>query len=155
MPALNEAQLHREAASRKTREPAILSAQENARPPHTLDNTVVAVEDLGGVSNTMSHGRWNRGAFVQRLTHYVSQNGGRAVAVNSANTSQLCHMCGSRVSHPVHSISTCHTHGTMGRDVNAAANIAARAAPKAVKARATRAKNRKLRPQATLKTPCS
>lgn len=63
MPALNEAQLHREAASRKTREPAILSAQENARPPHTLDNTVVAVEDLGGVSNTMSHGRWNRGGF--------------------------------------------------------------------------------------------
>ena len=153
MSALDEAQLHREAASRKKRELAILSAQETACLSHTFDNAVVAVEDLGWVSNTMSHGRWNRGAFVQWLTHYVSQNGGWVVAVNSANTSQLCHMRGSRVSHPVHSISTCHTHGTMGRDVNAAANIAARAVPKVVKARATRAKNRELRPQATLKTP--
>ena len=41
----------------------------------------------------------------------------------------------------------------MDRDVNAAANIAARAVPRVEKARKTRAKNRKLRPQADLKTP--
>ena len=41
----------------------------------------------------------------------------------------------------------------MDRDVNAAANIAARAVPRVVKARATRAKNRKLGPQAPLRTP--
>ena len=43
----------------------------------------------------------------------------------------------------------------MDRDVNAAANIAARAVPRVVKARATRAKNRKLRPQAPLRTPAA
>ena len=116
-------------------------------------NTVVAVEDLGWVANTMQNGRWNRGELVRWLAHYVSQNGGWVVAVNPANTSQLCYKCGAKVSHPTHEVSVCAEHGTMDRDVNAAANIAARAAPRVEKARKTRAKNRKLRPQAALKTP--
>ena len=153
MSALDEAQLHREAASRKKRELAILAAQEIAHLSHTFDNAVVAVEDLGWISNTMSSGRWNRGALVQWLTHYVSQNGGWVVSVNPANTSQLCYKCGSKVTHPTHEVSVCAEHGAMDRDVNAAANIAARAVPKVVKARRTRAKNRKIGPQATLKTP--
>lgn len=61
MSALDEAQLHREAASRKKRELAILAAQEIAHISYMFDNAVVAVEDLGWVSNTMQHGRWNRG----------------------------------------------------------------------------------------------
>lgn len=153
MAALDEAQLHREAASRKKRELAILAAQEIAHLSHMYDNAVVATEDLGWVGNTMSHGRWNRGAFTQWLTHYVSQNGGWVVAVNAANTSQLCHLCGSKVTHPVHEVSVCPTHGPLDRDVNAAANIAARAVPKVVKARKTRAKNRRLQSRAALKTP--
>lgn len=153
MSALDEAQLHREAASRKKRELAILAAQEIAHISYMFDNAVVAVEDLGWVSNTMQHGRWNRGELVRWLTHYVSQNGGWVVAVNSANTSQLCHLCGSWASHPVHDISVCTKHGLMDRDVNAAANIAARAVPRVEKARKTRAKNRKLQPQSSLKTP--
>ena len=153
MSALDEAQFHREAASRKKRELAILAAQEIAALSHAWGNAVVAVEDLSWVANTMQHGRWNRGALVQWITHYVSQNGGWVVAVNPANTSQLCYKCGAKVSHPTHEVSVCAEHGTMDRDVNAAANIAARAAPRVEKARKTRAKNRKLRPQAALKTP--
>ena len=153
MAALDEAQLHREAASRKKRELAILAAQEIAYLSHLWRNAVVAVEDLSWVVNTMQNGRWNRGAFVQWLTHYVTQNGGWVVAVNPANTSQLCHACGQRVTHPTHEVSVCPEHGVMDRDVNAAANIAARAVPRVAKARATRAKNRKLRPQAQLRTP--
>ena len=153
MSALDEAQLHREAASRKKRELAILAAQEIADLSHQWGNAVVAVEDLSWVANTMQNGRWNRGAFTQWLTHYVSQNGGWVVAVNAANTSQRCHMCGQRVTHPTHKLSVCPEHGVMDRDVNAAANIAARAVPRVAKARATRAKNRKLRPQTTLRTP--
>ena len=153
MSALDEAQFHREAASRKKRELAILAAQEITYLSHVWGNAVVAVEDLGWVRNTAQHGRWNRGEFVKWLTHYVTQNGGWVVSVNPANTSQLCHKCGSRVSHPVHEVSVCHTHGALDRDVNAAANIAARAVPRVEKARKTRAKNRKLRPQAALKTP--
>ena len=153
MSALDEAQLHREAASRKKRELAILAAQEIAYLSHVWDNAVVAVEDLGWIANTMQNCRWNRGTLIQWLTHYVSQNGGWVVAVNPARTSQLCHKCGQRVTHPTHRLSVCPEHGVMDRDVNAAANIAARAVPRVAKARATRAKNRKLRPQAPLKTP--
>ena len=153
MAALDEAQLHREAASRKKRELAILAAQEIAYLSHFWDNAVVAVEDLSWIANTMSNGRWNRGVFVQWITHYMTQNGGWVVAVNSANTSQVCHLCGAKVTHPTHRVSLCPIHGEMDRDVNAAANIAARAIPKVEKARKTRAKNRKLQPQVALKTP--
>ena len=153
MAALDEAQFHREAASRKKRELAILAAQEIAGLSHAFDNAVVAVEDLSWVANTMRNGRWNRGTFVQWLTHYVSQNGGWVVSVNPAHTSQKCHACGAKVSHPTHEVSACPEHGAMDRDVNAAANIAARAVPRVAKARVTRAKNRRLRPQAPLKTP--
>ena len=153
MSALDEAQLHREAASRKKRELAILAAQEIAYLSHFWGNAVVAVEDLSWITNTMQNGRWNRGAFTQWLTHYVSQNGGWVVAVNSTNTSQVCHICDSKVSHPVHEISVCSEHGVLDRDVNAAANIAIRAVSKAGKARKTRANNRKLQAQAPLKTP--
>ena len=153
MAARDEANLHRAAASRKKRELAILAAQEIAYLSHFFDNAVVAVEDLSWISNTMSHGRWNRGAFVQWLTHYVGQNGGWVVSVSAANTSQVCHVCGSEVEHPEHKVSRCSVHGDMDRDVNAAANIAARAVPKVEKARAKRSKNSKLQPQAPLKTP--
>ena len=153
MSALDEAQLHREAASRKKRELAILAAQEMADLSHLWRNAVVAVEDLSWVVNTMQHGRWNRGELVKRLTHYVTQNGGWVVAVNSAHTSQRCHVCGARVTHPTHKDAVCPVHGAMDRDVNAAANIAARAVQRVAKARVTRAKNRKLRPQTVLRTP--
>ena len=153
MSALDEAQFHREAASRKKRELAILAAQEIAYLSHLYDNAVVAVEDLGWISNTMQNGRWNRGELIQWVTHYVTQNGGWVVSVNSANTSQVCHICDSKVSHPAHEISVCPEHGVLDRDVNAAANIAARAVPRVEKARKTRAKNRKLQPQVALKTP--
>lgn len=153
MAALDEAQFHREAASRKKRELAILAAQEIAYLSHFWGNAVVAVEDLSWISNTMRNGRWNRGALVQWLTHYVTQNGDWVVSVNASNTSQVCHVCSEKVSHPEHKVSVCLKHGAMDRDVNAAANIAARAVPKVEKARKTRAKNRKLQPQVHLKTP--
>lgn len=153
MAALDEAQLHRKAASRKKRELAILAAQEIAYLSHQFNNAVVAVEDLSWITNTMQNGRWNRGTFMQWLTHYVSQNGGWVVSVNAANTSRVCHVCGSEVKHPTHKVSVCPVHGDMDRDVNAAANIAARAVPKVEKARKKRSRNSKLQPLAPLKTP--
>lgn len=153
MAAHDEADLHRKAASRKKRELAILAAQEIAYLSHFYGNAVVAVEDLSWIRNTMQNGRWNRGAFVQWLTHYVSQNGGWVVSVSATNTSQLCYKCGSKVEHPEYKVSVCPKHGVMDRDVNAAANIAARAVPKVEKARKRRSKNSKLQPQAPLKTP--
>ena len=153
MATLDEAQLHREAASRKKRELAILAAQEITYLSHAWGNAVVAVEDLSWIVNTMQNGRWNRGTLIQWLTHYATQNGGWVVAVNPANTSQQCHACGAKVSHPTYEASACAEHGTMDRDVNAAANIASRAVPRVAKAMVTREKNRKLQPQQPLKTP--
>lgn len=153
MAALDEAQFHREAASRKKRELAILAAQEIADLSHAWGNAVVAVEDLSWIVNTMQNGRWNRGELMRWLAHYVTQNGGWVVAVNPSNTSQKCYACGAQVTHPTHKDSVCPEHGAMDRDVNAAANIAARAVPRVAKARLTRAKNRKLGPQAALRTP--
>ena len=153
MAALDEADLHRAAASRKKRELAILAAQEVAYLAHFWDNAVVAVEDLSWISNTMQNGRWNRGAFVHWLAHYVSQNGGWVVSVSAANTSQVCHACGSEVTHPTYEVSKCAQCGVFDRDVNAAANIAARAVPKVEKARKKRAKNPRLQEEAPLKTP--
>ena len=154
MAALDEAQLHRKAASRKKRELAILAAQEIAYLSYFYGNAVVAIEDLSWISNTMQNGRWNRGAFVQWLTHYVSQNGGWVVTVSAANTSQVCHVCGEEVAHPKYEVSQCAKHGVFDRDVNAAANIAARAVPKVEKARKTKAKNPNLQEgKAPLKTP--
>lgn len=153
MAALDEAQFHREAASRKKKELAILAAQEIAYLSHFYDNAVVAVEDLSWIANTMQNGWWNRGELINWVTHYVSQNGGWVLSVNAANTSQVCHICNDEVTHPAHEISRCAKHGDMDRDVNAAANIAARAVPKVEKARKTRTKNRKLQEQVRLKTP--
>ena len=153
MAARDEADLHRAAASRKKRELAIVAAQEIAYLAHFWDNAVVAVEDLSWITNTMQNGRWNRGAFVQWLAHYVGQNGGWVVSVSAFNTSQVCHVCGSEVEHPKHKVSVCAVHGMFDRDVNAAANIAARAVPKVEKARKTRAKSRKLQEKTHLKTP--
>ena len=153
MSALDEARLHREAASRKKRELAILAAQEIAYLSHFWGNAVVAVEDLSWISNTMQNGRWNRGELMQWLTHYISQNGGWVISVSAANTSQQCHKCGSKVSHPAHRVSDCLKCGAMDRDVNAAMNIASHAVLKVEKARKTRARNCKLQPQAPLKTP--
>ena len=151
--ALDEAQFHREAASRKKRELAILAAQEIADLSHQWGNAVVAVEDLSWIANTMRNGWWNRGELIKWVTRYVSQNGGWVISVSAANTSQQCHKCGSEVSHPAHEVSFCPKCGPMDRDVNAAANIAARAVPRVEKARKTRAKNRKLQLQTPLKTP--
>ena len=62
-------------------------------------------------------------------------------------------MCGTEVKHPEHEVSQCAQCGVFDRDVNAAANIAARAVPKVDKARKTRAKSKKLQRQTVLKTP--
>ena len=153
MAALDEAQLHREAASRKKRELAIVAALEIAYLSHFWDNAVVAIEDLSWIRDTMQNGRWNRGELIKWLTHYVEQNGGWVVAVNAANTSQVCHKCGADITHPEHKVSLCLKCGKMDRDVNAAANIAARAVKNVEKAREKRGNNSKLQPQAPLKTP--
>ena len=53
-----ESALHRQAASRKKRELAVLVGQEVAEISATYGNALVVVEDLSWVNNTMGNGRW-------------------------------------------------------------------------------------------------
>ena len=89
----SEAVLHRQAASRKKHELAVLVGQEVAEISVTYGNALVVVEDLSWVSNTMQNGRWNRGEVVKWINHYVELNGGRVYKVNAFNTSKNCHLC--------------------------------------------------------------
>lgn len=117
--------LQRAANVRKRHELAIVAGQEVADIASNWGNCAVMVEDLSWVDNTMEHGRWNRGAFVQWLTHYVELNGSRVLTVNCAGTSQECSHCRAKVSHIDSRTVHCPQCGRgMDRDLNAAANIA-------------------------------
>lgn len=124
----DEAALHRAANSRRKRQLAILAAQEISDLAFRYDNAAVVFEDLGFVSNTMQHGRWNRGELVKRTEEYVRLNGSFVYTVNPSNTSQNCWQCGGKVAHPQWKVSVCNSCNiVMDRDENAAVNIAIRA----------------------------
>ena len=119
-----EAADHRNANIGKKKTLAILAAQEIADIAYSWDNSVIVVEDLSFVKNTMQYGRWNRGELIKWIKHYAELNGSRMFKVDPRNTSQECHVCHEKVTHPVWKESYCDMHGVMDRDINAAANIA-------------------------------
>ena len=123
-----EAALHREGLSNRRNELSILVGQEVADLSFRYDNALVAVEDLSGIRNTMSHGRWVRGQMVQRATDMVESNGGRVMKVNPAYTSQRCHVCSTQMDMRDSRRPRCLVcKVTWDRDENAAVNIAKRA----------------------------
>ena len=80
------------------------------------------------MNNTMKYGRWFRGEVLRRTRDMVESDGGRVFKVNSAYTSQRCHVCQSDLNMSNYSQPICTTCGiTHHRDLNAAANIAQRA----------------------------
>mgnify|MGYP000855033522 CR=1 FL=1 len=90
----NEVEPHRKALSNRRKELAILIGQEVADLSWRYNNSLVAVEDLSFVTNTMKHGRWVRGLIIKRITDMVESNGGRVMTVPAAYTSKKCHQCG-------------------------------------------------------------
>ena len=123
-----EAAQHREGLANRRNELSILVGQEVADLSFRYDNALVAVEDLSGIRNTMSHGRWVRGQMVQRSTDMVESNGGRVLRVNPAYTSQKCHVCKTQMDMRDSRRPRCLVcKVTWDRDENAAINIAKRA----------------------------
>ena len=107
-------------------------------------NAPIAVEDLSWISNTMSTGRWNRGAFVFWLTSLAEFNGTLVKKVNAANTSQICYVCKTPVSHPEHGVSVCSNCGTeINRDIGASGEIGSRSVNYFSKVAETRKKHQK------------
>ena len=137
-----EAEPHRLALANRRKELAVLVGQEVADLSWKYGNAQVAVEDLSHIKNTMRHGRWVRGLITKRITDMVESNGGRAMAVPAAYTSQKCHRCGESLDttdyhHPV----CVNCRVGWDRDENAAANIAMRLKDKHTKSCATRKKH--------------
>lgn len=123
-----EAAQHRRGLANRRNELAILVGQEVADLSFRYDNALVAVEDLSGIRNTMSHGRWVRGQMVRRATSMVEADGGRVMKVNPAYTSQKCHVCNTQMDMRDSRRSRCLVcKVTWDRDENAAVNIAKRA----------------------------
>lgn len=123
-----EAARHRRGLANRRNELAILVGQEVADLSFRYDNALVAVEDLSGIRNTMSHGRWVRGQMVQRSVDMVEANGGRVMKVNPAYTSQRCHVCNTQMDMRDRKRPRCLVcKVTWDRDENAAVNIAKRA----------------------------
>ena len=124
----DEAAQHRRGLANRRNELSILVGQDVAGLSFRYDNALVAVEDLSGIRNTMSHGRWVRGQMVRRATNMVEADGGRVMKVNPAYTSQKCHVCKTQMDmrdsrRPRYLV--CKV--TWDRDENAAVNIAKRA----------------------------
>ena len=123
-----EAAQHRKGLANRRNELSILVGQEVADLSFRYDNALVAVEDLSGIRNTMSHGRWVRGQMVQRSVDMVEANGGRVMKVNPAYTSQRCHVCNTQMDMRDSRRPRCLVcKVTWDRDENAAINIARRA----------------------------
>lgn len=123
-----EAAQHRKGLANRRNELSILVGQEVADLSFRYDNALVAVEDLSGIRNTMSHGRWVRGQMVQRSVDMVEANGGRVMKVNPAYTSQRCHVCNTQMDMRDRKRPRCLVcKVTWDRDENAAVNIAKRA----------------------------
>ncbi len=135
-----EAAYHREHLSNRRKELSILVAQELANVSWKYGNAIVSFEDLSHIKNTMKHGRWFRGEVYRRTRDMVEADGGRAMKVSAAYTSQRCHVCQSDLDMSNYSSPVCKSCGiTHHRDLNAAANIAQRANVK--KACETRSKH--------------
>ena len=148
-----EASCHRRANVHRKRELAIKSAQEIAMLSAQWGNAVVVFEDLSWIANTMQNGRWNRGELVKWTKHFVELNGGRIAKVNSAYTSQVCHLCnGSLMIVNHHDVWCKHCELWMDRDENATANIAQRFIDKSFeKFVSTRKKSKKFTPKQTVR----
>jgi len=142
-----EATLHREHLSNRRLELSIIIAQELADASWHYGNAIVSFEDLSHIKNTMAYGRWFRGEVYRRTRDMVEADGGRAMKVNAAYTSQRCHVCQTNLDMSNYSQPHCSVCGiTHHRDLNAAANIAQRAnVKKACETRSKHATARKTR----------
>ena len=146
-----EAVSHREHLSNKRRELSIFIAQELTDVSWRYGNAIVSFEDLGHIKNTMKYGRWFRGEVYRRTRDMVEADGGRAMKVNAAYTSQRCHVCGEDLDMSNYSSPVCHSCSiTHHRDLNAAANIAQRVNVK----KACQTRNKHATAKRTRKSKC-
>ena len=142
-----EAVSHRQHLSNRRKELSIFIAQDLADASWRYGNAIVSFEDLSHIKNTMKYGRWFRGEVYRRTRDMVEADGGRVMKVNTAYTSQRCHVCQSDLDMSNYSEPRCTICGiTHHRDLNAAANIAQRAnVKKACQTRKKHATARKTR----------
>lgn len=82
------------------------------------------VENLSWATGAKYGSKWNHSAQQEAITHAVKRNGVRVKKISPKNSSQLCHSCGSRLTHSgrVARCADCQT--TLNRDLVASLNLA-------------------------------
>lgn len=90
------------------------------------DLNILAVEDLRWVSGRKYGSKWAHSKTQNKMEHSLSRVGIKVKKVNSKNTSQECHLCGSVIVHNsktrIAKCSSCKEK--FDRDFNAAMNVA-------------------------------
>lgn len=82
------------------------------------------VEDLSWVKGPTYGSKWNHSRQQEAITHALLRNGVRVKKVSPKNSSQLCHACGTTLTHTGRSVRCGDCQHSLDRDLNASLNLA-------------------------------
>lgn len=88
--------------------------------------SVLNIENLKWATGAKYGSRWVHGQTSSKIEHTAARAGVRTKRVNPRNTSQVCHSCGTRITHNTkkRTVRCAECKITLDRDMNAALNIA-------------------------------
>lgn len=89
---------------------------------HSLN--ILNVENLSWVQGAEYGSKWNHSRQQETITHSLSRTGVRVKKVSPKSSSQLCHGCGSELTHLKRVARCAECRSSFDRDFNAALNIA-------------------------------
>lgn len=105
----------------------VLAQQVGAEIAKKLRNhalNTLNVENLAWVHGAKYGSKWNHSVQQEAITHTVTRSGIRVRKVNPKNSSQLCHGCGTVLTHSGRRVRCATCQSNLDRDYNAAMNIA-------------------------------
>lgn len=91
---------------------------------HSLNT--LNVEKLSWVHGAEYGSKWNHSRQQDTITHALARMGTRVRKVSPKNSSQLCHACGTKLTHSKRSVRCVGCQSNLDRDYNAALNIASK-----------------------------
>lgn len=105
----------------------VIAQQIGAEIARKLENHALStlhVEDLSWAHGSKYGSKWNHSVQQEAITHAVTRSGVRVRKVNPKNSSQLCHGCGTALTHTGRRVRCTGCQSNLDRDYNAAMNIA-------------------------------
>lgn len=89
---------------------------------HSLN--ILNVENLSWVQGSQYGSKWNHSRQQETITHSLARTGVKVKKVSPKYSSQLCHGCGSQLTHLKRTVRCAECQTSFDRDFNAALNIA-------------------------------